>query len=107
MTQYHRHQLGTKAWTKLEEDISNILDTSLYGVVERKLTAMTSFIYTVSQERFGFEEKNWIETVNTTTKQTPTTDKRDSTTAESSPKVIQQDYIQHREDWSPTLKGHR
>ena len=40
-------------------------------------------------------------------KQTPTTDKRDSTTGESSPKAIQQDYIQHREDWSPTLKGQR
>ena len=48
--------IATKEWKKLDEDLNNILETSLCGDVERKLTAMTTIIYTVSQERFEVEE---------------------------------------------------
>ncbi|XP_076079229.1 uncharacterized protein LOC143049501 [Mytilus galloprovincialis] len=41
------------AWKALDEDLENILEATLAGSVDRKITAMTSIIYSVGKDRFG------------------------------------------------------
>ncbi|XP_076075792.1 uncharacterized protein LOC143046522 [Mytilus galloprovincialis] len=41
------------AWKALDEDLENILEATLAGRVDRKITAMTSIIYSVGKDRFG------------------------------------------------------
>ena len=57
-----------------------MLETSLCGDVERKLTAMTTIIYTVSQELSEVEETSGKKQSTPQPKQTPTADEEDSTT---------------------------
>ena len=42
---------------QLDEDLDNILESSLQGPVDRKLTTLTTLIYSVGKERFGLEEE--------------------------------------------------
>jgi len=51
-----------------------MLETSLCGDVERKLTAMTTIIYTVSQELSEVEETSGKKQSTPQPKQTPTAD---------------------------------
>ena len=44
-------------WKQLDEDLDNILEASLQGPVDRKLTTLTTLIYSVGKERFGLEEE--------------------------------------------------
>ncbi|XP_076113419.1 uncharacterized protein LOC143081070 [Mytilus galloprovincialis] len=41
------------AWKALDEDLENILEATLAGSVDRKITAMTSIIYSIGKDRFG------------------------------------------------------
>ncbi|KAH3737955.1 hypothetical protein DPMN_025149 [Dreissena polymorpha] len=45
-----------KSWKQLDEDLEIILETSLQGSVVRKLTTLTTLIYSVGRERFELEE---------------------------------------------------
>ncbi|XP_052280752.1 uncharacterized protein LOC127878274 [Dreissena polymorpha] len=45
------------SWTQLDEDLENILEASMQGPVDRKLTTLTTLIYSVGKERFGLEEE--------------------------------------------------
>ena len=45
-----------KSWKQLDEDLDIILEASLQGPVDRKLTTLATLIYSVGRERFGFEE---------------------------------------------------
>ena len=52
------HNLSDKTlWKQLDEDLNNILEASLQGPVDRKLTALTTLIYSVGKKRFGLEEE--------------------------------------------------
>ena len=44
-------------WKQLDEDLDNILEASLQGPVDKKLTTLTTLIYSVGKERFGLEEE--------------------------------------------------
>ncbi|XP_052217978.1 uncharacterized protein LOC127835582 [Dreissena polymorpha] len=45
------------SWTQLDEDLENTLEASMQGPVDRKLTTLTTLIYSVGKERFGLEEE--------------------------------------------------
>ncbi|KAH3842414.1 hypothetical protein DPMN_115910 [Dreissena polymorpha] len=45
-----------KSWKQLDENLDIILEISLQGQVDQKLTTLTTLIYTVGKERFGLEE---------------------------------------------------
>ena len=44
-------------WKQLDEDLDTILEASMQGPVDRKLTTLTTIIYSVGKERFGTEER--------------------------------------------------
>ncbi|XP_052223860.1 uncharacterized protein LOC127839510 [Dreissena polymorpha] len=45
------------SWTQLDEDLVNILEASMQGPVDPKLSTLTTLIYSVGKERFGLEEE--------------------------------------------------
>ncbi|KAH3843283.1 hypothetical protein DPMN_116796 [Dreissena polymorpha] len=45
-----------KSWKQLHEDLDIILKTFLQGPVDRKLTTLTTLIYSKGRERFGLDE---------------------------------------------------
>ena len=48
---------GKTLWKQPDEDLGNILEASLQGPVDRKLTTLTTLIYCVEKERVGLEEE--------------------------------------------------
>jgi hypothetical protein len=46
-----------KSWKQLDEDLDIILETSMQGPVDRKLTTLTTLIYSLGKERFGLEKE--------------------------------------------------
>ena len=47
---------SSKAWQELDEDLDKVLESSLKGNAQKKVSAMVEIIYNVCQERFGTEE---------------------------------------------------
>ena len=45
-----------EVWKKLDEDLEDILRTTLKGSVERKLESMSKIIYRIGADRFGIKE---------------------------------------------------
>ena len=46
-----------KEWVSLDDDIDSILESSLSGDVEKKISALTTITYTVAKERFGLMDQ--------------------------------------------------
>ncbi|CAC5407388.1 unnamed protein product [Mytilus coruscus] len=46
-----------REWQQFDEDVDEILNTTLAGNIDRKIESMTSFIYNIGMDRFGADEK--------------------------------------------------
>ena len=48
----------SKEWSKLDDDLDNVLEVVLAGNVDKKIEAMTEVVYRMGLDRFGPDEKN-------------------------------------------------